>query len=461
MPRKRQQARSFKPFSVTAAPAPAPSADKPPASVNQLLANLRRASAAPSAPAPVPASGPSLPPTIREVLRLPETPAPLPRRPPRQRFDDRGRRLPAGPAPPRSWVSGAPAGATSDGSPRASARLGLSGPARTALPVAYLPARGSLIDLALRRLALDWELHRVYNQYHLDAVPSHLKPALIRYVSVARGVTTSDLKAVLLPAGGGGAYGEEDEEVEELGPHSASNPQVSCLDLSGSLGRSLSLRGLSRLLFPPSRRPNGPEAVRDAWDAADPVPSPPRTLLPNLTHLSLALDPCAAGDVPWKQLLALSLKLSTVTHLSLAFWPVPCLTPPLPASIQDAGRSPGAARLSADRDWSEALLVLKMLSKRLYRLEYLDLTGCVSWFDALAMESGHDRVDWVWSWGKISHLRLFTGWTPDEDAPPSEQLAHREAASTARRVERHIIAQRAGRALPMTVERDAVETSNG
>ncbi|KAM4056945.1 tafazzin [Hirsutella rhossiliensis] len=460
MPRKRPQVKSFKPNPVASSAqssAPSASADKnrAPASVNQLLANLRRASTASSAARPVPTPAPSLPPAIREVLQLPETPAPLPRRAARQRFDEHGRRLPAGPAPPRSWLSKEYAETAAERHPGRSSRVTFPGPAQATLPGAYMPAPGSFIDILLRRLALDWEAHRVYNQYHLYSLPSHLKTALIRYIGVAaeQGASVADLKVILLPPAG--AYSDDDDD--HTGRESTWNCEISCLDLSGSIGRSLQPKDVSRLLFPLTTE-TGSEQVKDSWDAADPIPSPPRVLLPNLTHLSLALDPTTGQDASWKQLLALSSKLSAVTHLSLAFWPAPCQHRPRQHSFVAPFGGPespeGGPRDSMDGDWSETLLVLRLLSRNLYRLEYLDLTGCVSWFEALKLENGHDFVDWVWAWGKLGVLRLYAGWTPGEDALPSERLAHGEAAKMARSIERHIVAKRAGKAMFITVEHD-------
>ncbi|RCI09677.1 hypothetical protein L249_3789 [Ophiocordyceps polyrhachis-furcata BCC 54312] len=434
MPRKRHNVQSLKPFTVNS-PAQAPKPDRPPASVNERLANLRReASVATGSSSSIQPAAPSLPPAIREVLQLPEVPAPLPRRRPARRFDNEGRRLPAGPAPPRSWLSrGADVNSSPRPPPPAVARSAL------ALPDVYWPAPDSLVDLTLRRLARDWEVHRAYSQHILFYLPDHLKPALMRCLGVAGpGITVTDLKAILLPPS------------DERGDGLPWDRQISCLDLSGSIGRCLSLNALSRLLFPRIRETEGAESVQDSWDAAESIPSPPRSLLPNLTHLSLALDSKAGqGDISWRQLLALASKISsTLTHLSLAFWPTPRLS---------------AARIDATTDgddWAETLLVLKSLSRKLYRLEYVDLTGCAPWFRALKLESGHDSVDWVSSWGRISLLRLYSGWPLDSS---SDRVARREVADLAKSIERHIVSKRAGKSMFITVERDedqAVMTSH-
>ncbi|KAM5348159.1 hypothetical protein ACJ41O_007983 [Fusarium nematophilum] len=461
MPKKRNHIKSFKPSS-TASPTAASTSgnsDKPTRSVNELLANLRRTSIGPAASqSTLPATAPSVPPAIREILQIPDTPAPAPRRVARQRFDGHGRRLPAGPPPPRSWVARRTADTSDEASSSSPSQLSARRLEDTCLPGTYLPARGSLIDIVLQKLSYDWDFHRVYNQYHLYFVPNHLKPALVRYVGIASqdGLSLGDLKVILLPP-------PESFDEEELDSAAAANLEVNYLDLSGSVGRSIRLKELNELLFPP--REEGPSVeLQDSWDAAETIPSPPRSLLPNLTHLSLALHPHHSSSASWRQLIALSSKLTTVTHLSLAYWPEPCFTP---RARQSTVASPQGSRIpyggtnlyshSLDHDWSEALLVLRMLSKNLYALEFLDLSGCSPWFKALMAESGHDFVNWADSWGKITELRLYTGWTPGQDAPPSERANYREAIDMAKSVEKHIRTMRAGKGRFVVVERDTLD----
>lgn len=299
----------------------------------------------------------------------------------------------------------------------------------------------------------------MYNQYHLYFVPNHLKPALIRFVGIASqdGLSLSDLKAILLPP-------PDTFEEDDVEGSTTPNLEVNYLDLSGSVGRSMKLRDIGELLFPAVGQATSAE-LQDSWDAAEASPDPPRTLLPNLTHLSLALDPKYASSASWRHLLALSPKLSSITHLSLAYWPVPCLTPRARSSTvatpQGANIPYGGTNLyshSLDHDWSEALLVLRMLSKNLYALEFLDLTGCSSWFRALTAKSGHDFVDWASNWGKMTELRLYSGWEPCEDALPSEWIRHREALDMAKSVEKHIRVMRAGKGRFIVVEKDTLDT---
>lgn len=331
----------------------------------------------------------------------------------------------------------------------------------TLLPGTRMPERGSLMDIVLRKLALDWDFHRVYNQYYLYYLPNHIKPALIRQVGLnsGHGIDLSDLKLILLPPED--VYGSDDEVDDNDDSSVNLNTEVTYLDLSGSIGRSVKIKEVTDLLFP-LVSDAGIDEPQDSWDTvADKSPSPPRVLLPNLTHLSLALDPTQPSKASWKQLLSLSSKASAITHLSLANWPAPCFTPRARSSTVT---SPQGQRIayggtnvyshSLDQDWSEALLILRKLSRNFYKLEYLDLTGCGSWFRALAMKTDHDYIDWTSSWGKVTHLRLQVGWKPVEDTLTSEQMAYVEATEEAAKVERHIRAMRAGQGRFITVERD-------
>ncbi|KFA67680.1 hypothetical protein S40285_00926 [Stachybotrys chlorohalonatus IBT 40285] len=458
MPKKRNFAKSFKPSSpLVASPPSQGTSDKPQKGVNELLANLRRTPAGPSATRPFPATVPSVPPAIRELLQLPETPPPAPKRQARRRFDANGRRLPAGPPPPQSWTA----------RPRhdveALARfsaLRLSSSAETDLPGTYMPKPGSLVDIVLRRLVADWDFHKFYNKYYLYSIPSHLKPALIRYLGTrSQSLQLTDLRIILLPPAD-----DDDDSPHDESISAAADEEVTYLDLSGAIGKSLALKDISEMLFPPKGLGVINPEPTDSWEAVDASPNVPRVLLPNLSHLSLALEPDSPSRGSWKQLLALSSKLSTVTHLSLAYWPDPCFTPRARcssvASPQGNNIPYGGTNYyshTIDQDWSEALLVLRMLSKNLYKLEFLDLTGCASWFQALIASVDHDFVDWNKYWGKISVLRLYAGETPADDAQPSQKIAFREAIDMAIAVERHIRAMRAGRGRLITVERNQIE----
>ncbi|KAL1841994.1 hypothetical protein VTJ49DRAFT_6237 [Mycothermus thermophilus] len=448
-------------------------------SVNDLLAQLRRTGLNGAGQAPALGVQPTVPPELRQILNIPETPPPRPRRP--LRPGPGGPRLPAGPAPPRSWLSAAE---------RADHALQRSAvPSRGAaaavdrnhrpLPGLNLPARRSLLDMVLRRFATDWEWQRAYNHYHLYEIPTHLRVALVAYLAAHHpaGVSLRDLRAILLPPPDVPEYLQD----PDLSP-AIVNATFTHLDLSSSLLRSLRLKELTDFLSPP--QPSVPE-VQDSWDAPDPTLSLPPSILPNLTHLSLALDPSVPGTalISWRHLLTLASHLSgTLTHLSLAFWPEPSLTPRARATVAGVvspvtGRTvayggTGPYSHSLDGDWSEQVLVLRRLSRALYGLEWLDLTGCGAWWralwesvplvDALVDDiTGAGRegdgpsataVDWVGAWGKVTTLVMFPGYRLSEEAGAAERARYWEIVDHARRVERHVRACRAGKGRFLTVE---------
>lgn len=314
--------------------------------------------------------------------------------------------------------------------------------------------------MLLRKIALDWEFQRTYNVYYLYSLPDRLRMALISYIAMTYepGLSLFDLKIILFPQ-------VPEEHGEDYGPSlspSTLNEHITHLDLSTSVGKSIKLRELCHLLFPSESE--NEESVLESWDAAE-APTIPRPLLPNLTHLSLAASPETSALNSWKQLLNIASHLPTLTHLSLAFWPIPSLTPnsrfskvvtPQGQTIQAGGTNPYSHTL--DNDWSEAILILRKLSEKLYGLEYLDLTGCSSWLKALTATKDGDHVDWVGAWGKITHLVLNTGFAEPSEDSVSRRNEFLATVDKVRRVERKIRASRAGRGRVITVEREHVDT---
>lgn len=325
----------------------------------------------------------------------------------------------------------------------------------------YRPAPGSLTDIVLQKIALDWEYQRIYNVYYLYSLPGRLRMALLSYVTTMHdpGLSLADLKILLLPQ-----IPEDDADHHDppLSPSSL-NEGITHLDVSMSVGRSLKLRELSNFIFP--SEPNSKQPVLDSWDSFDAMPMP-RALLPNLTHLSLAASPETSALCSWRQLLSLSSHLPTLTHLSLAFWPVPTLTPnsTLMKVVTAQGQSipVGGTNFyshSLDNDYSEAILILRKLSENMYGLEYLDLTGCSLWLNALTASADGDQIDWVGSWGKVTDLVLHTGYAPPPRDDPNMVLKFNDVINTARQVEKTIRTRRAGRGRFITVERDEPATS--
>ncbi|KAI0023082.1 tafazzin [Xylariomycetidae sp. FL0641] len=492
MPKKRHPTRYTKPPSTAPASLSLSSSSRNTSgnhdrSVNGLLASLRRSdlNSPPGAQnAHFAAATPSVPPHLRHILQIPETPAPRPRRP--QRRDVNGRRAPPGPPPPRSWIGLG----TSRHAPAKSSTEGQTRIQHWPLPGMYMPSEGGLIDMVLRRMALDWEQQRDWNRYYLYTMPSRLRAALLAYVSALHepGLSAADLRLVLA--------GPPDEELAEYDVQKADNAtlngDVFCLDLAGSLGASLSLKELSEVLFPPKAAGAGAgptsdpaDAAPDSWDAPEPTSGLPAQLLPNLTHLSLAIQPSspegggAAPPVSWKQLLSLAAKLPQLTHLSLAGWPEPSLTPNAKyarvtssaamggRTVQYGGTGPYSHTL--DGDWAEAIALLRRLARALYGLEHLDLTGCGDWLPALRASADTSttttvRVDWVRDWGKVASLRLASGYAvrvvggegEGSSSSPAQIRRLADWADEALAVERHIRAQRAGRGPWLDVHRDVL-----
>lgn len=461
MPKKRHQSRFSKPQSTAPASlsissTPGTSSSRSSRSsrrnshhdenrgVNELLADLRRSGAGGGGgqqPVEIP---PTLPPVLRSILQLPEVPVLRPRRPERRRN--------AGPPPPRSWLS------VGDRAAELRKIQQFSKPEEyehRPLPGAYLPGEGGLVDIILRRFVVDWEFQNSYCRYCLYDLPKHIRDGLISYLSTwsPDGVSITDLKLILLPP----EDEEEGFENPDRLPPSVANEDFTHLNLNGAVGRSLKLRELSQFLFPPQPQVAGPQ---ESWDSPEEGGSAvPRPLLPNLTHLSLAIRPECTSDVSWRQLLSFATNCSTLTHLSLAFWPEPSMTPnaklasfvsPQGRTVQYSGTGPYSHSL--DNDWFEAIIVLRRLSKALYGLEYLDLTGCGNWYSALWSTVAKEAVDWVGDWGKITTLVLHPGYKLPDEAGPAEAARYWEIVQNAERIERHVTAKRAGRGRFITVE---------
>ncbi|KAK1836913.1 hypothetical protein QBC39DRAFT_296048 [Podospora conica] len=464
MPKKRHQTRYSKPQST----APSSLSIGPPSSlgassntddpsesrgVNQLLADLRRT--APGAATHRPTEpAPTLPPAIRSILQLPEAPPLRPRRHDRRT---------AGPPAPRSWLSAA--------SRSASLRKmqqydDLRSRDHRPLPGQRLPDPGSLMDVVLKQFALDWAFQREYNHYLIYDLPTHVRMSLLSYLSLLHpdGISLDDLRVLLLPPS------DDSSPSPALNPTLA-NDTFTHLDLTNALSHRLTLPSLSRFLSPAHTSED--LHVQESWDDDPPsTASIPTTILPTLTHLSLEIPPSRSHAASWRHLLPFVARTCpSLTHLSLAYWPRPCLTPgaelatvvsPLALGGREVAYSgTGAYSHSLDNDYSEAVLLLRRLSKTLYGLEFLDLTGCGEWAAALWRSAGGggggECVDWVGDWGKVERVRLGPGYTIAEDAEEGERAAWEGLVGVARGLEREVRARRRGRGRVGLVVEDGTE----
>lgn len=174
---------------------------------------------------------------------------------------------------------------------------------------------------------------------------------------------------------------------------------------------------------------------------------PSRTIsafIPHLTHLSLSHP---APNISWRNLLTFSKHIPTLTHLSLAYWPTPSLTPNAKTAVMSSPHGKdiqyGGTNFyshSLDDDFREAADVLRRLANRLYALEYLDVTGCTKWVQALrwtgidfhaqaeptssmggmSHPSPHvqvEGIDWRTSWLRLHTLKLNSSVLLMESSP--------------------------------------------
>ena len=369
-------------------------------SVNDLIRHLRQTQLSSSTPerAPDDPNTPTVHPSLKAILDIPDTPAPRPR--PGMRISG-GRRIrgPAGPAAPKSWLTQrnmANQGSSSAMGRVADRRLG-------SLPGTYLPSRQSLEHLTLKALAQDWEWHKEYDQFYLATLPRRFKETLLSYIAAYndQGIDCEGLHILFL------------DETELEGATGCES--ITHLDLGTAAGRALKLKELKDVFM---KKPTvygtaatGKDEIPESWEE-DMTPAAPLSMarFPNLTHLSLS-HPAIAS---WKGLLALSPHLATLTHLSLAYWPTPSITPnsktayrESPAGNIDYGASNFYSH--TDGDLSEASGVLKRLSKATYCLQWLDLTGCSDWIQALGRMDG---PDWRGAWRGVENLKIGQGWIP-------------------------------------------------
>ncbi|EXJ93239.1 hypothetical protein A1O3_01796 [Capronia epimyces CBS 606.96] len=452
--------------------------------VNDLIRESRRLQIR-NEPRPVLAlNATSIPPSLREVLDIPPPPPPAPRVGTRSSGPSRLRRIP-GPPVPTSWLT------DSIHAPRVESSLVDEDNNRRVqnrtsnLPEGLFPPPDSLQHLVLKKIASNWGWHAEHDYDYLEFLPTNLKETLLSYIAVYNEVPVNPLKVLF--------FNDTEEEDRDA---------VRRLDLSNGLGAWATLKQLERVLV--SRRAlstfeeSGPATVGspsvrppESWDVDDDSDeatsialTPGPEIAPgfkNLKHLSLAISPTNARAASWISLLSLATELRTLTSLSLAYWPLPTFTP-IAASTRAVIKAPGSRPVvyggsdiytSYDNNWREAAGILRTLSRSLYCLQWLDLTGCGDWFAALqwsgsSLESSSpERLgpEWNGGWRGLETLVLEVGWTPimpSVDATPAqsnqtswdvenerhlyrynkERERYMEICSTAKAVARHLRAIR-------------------
>lgn len=392
-------------------------------SVNELLHSLRESQVSVDQRGTSLTVTRTLPPQIRHILSLPETPGPKPRARDRRRYDANGRRMPAGPAPPRSWLEG-PSHA-SHARNRRGDRLhpddvnhlpGLDAVRNRPRPsqtTASSTNVRSLQDMCLRRMAFDWEFVREWERHNLADLPAGLKMLLLSNIAVYGpddGIGFEGLKCMIT------SPGDESGEVQK--DAADDNDGFYRLDLSGSVGRSVSLKQLTELVGNPVKEAREP-VTDDSWEDSLMIPLAPG--IPHLTHLSLSHPP---STISWPRLLQFSKHIPTLTHLSLAYWPVPSLTPNSTTAVMSSGfgrdlqyGGSNHYSISLGNDFREAASILRRLASALYGLQYIDLTGCTTWVWALVWKGeGEPGVEWKCQWLKMKEIKVRSGITLSENS---------------------------------------------
>jgi hypothetical protein len=242
--------------------------------------------------------------------------------------------------------------------------------------------------------------------------------------------------------------------------------EVRFLDLTGLLSKSFALNDLGRCLkrvlseipedlnalsideSSPKGKAKAAVELADSWEeeadvddddapAVQVLPAQLKTLhFSNLSRLSLAhAGECAS----WADLLKISPNLNKITHLSLAYWPRPTLTPNAATTSMVTnyarvalGGTPFYSDL--DDDWHEAANILRRFSVNTYSLQWLDLEGC-TWIKALAwspdsldntvatmhasdvwnINTTSPGPDWNDAWRRVTYLNFFQGWIPADN----------------------------------------------
>lgn len=324
----------------------------------------------------------SVHPSLSSILGIPESAPPKPKRGVRTRIANRT----PGPAPPRSWgkMNWTPVLAL-----RGAKRVGRSGRAdydrsrpkqllRFARLVGLEPdvtnTPPTLLHLTLKTAASNWELFDIDDLPELAAeLPLPLRLRLLSYI---------------------GYYGPA-VDVNVLEALTSGSEPVKYLDLAGLIGHgNLTLHRFVKLAKQPAieHSPKSLPVIVDSWDEdatfeAALTMGPSISRFSQLTYLSLSHPPTGMS---WRELLSLTKHTPSITHLSLAYWSRPTLTPNLATTTVTSQHSPdvtagGSHFYSAlDQDLNEPASILRQLSANLLYLEWLDLEGCTEWIPALA-----------------------------------------------------------------------------
>lgn len=379
----------------------------------------------------------SVPPNVRAVLGVPDIALPTPKRGPRARMPNRT----PGPAPPRSWLA-RPALSLVFNARNGRRRLNSSSSAdpdrnrpNELLRFAHMSGEEptsdqigspSLVHLCLKASAQNWDLFDHEDLPALTEIPLRLRLRLLSYL---------------------GFFGPT-IDVAVLDAITDGSEAVTHLDLAGLFGHgALNLHRIVKLIKQQSSKvteATTSDTVAESWDQEESLeaaiaPRLSMSRFAHLTHLSLSHPPALGAS--WRDLLQLSKHIPRLTHLSLAYWPRPTLTPNLATATVSSQHSPevhaGGSHYYSDldRDLTEPASLLRQLSGHLLYLQWLDLEGCTEWFPAFAFRGEGEanqrhnmmmddniptvsmHIDaavsmFVHNWKNLKYLNCAQGWLP-------------------------------------------------
>ncbi|KAK5108111.1 hypothetical protein LTR62_008765 [Meristemomyces frigidus] len=379
----------------------------------------------------------SLPPQLGGILGIQQSAPPKPKLGVRIRE----RMRTPGPPPPQSWLGYRPPGLVSVGSRRGGKSMTKHvARERPRLLVRFsrmvddedsneITAPTGLLHLALKRLAEQWELFDPEDYPALVEIPLRLRLRVLSYIGFyGPTIDTAALQAL--------TQGDE---------------ALTFLDLAGIAGHgSLTMKKLVRVFEPTKQvaKIDQQEGLAEMWD--DDATATLGTAMSiarfsTLTHLSLSHPPTTAS---WKDVLALSKHTPQLTHLSLAYWPRPTLTPNLTTASITSQHSPevragGSHYYSGlDGDYAEPAALLRRLAQNLLCLRWLDLEGCAAWAPALGTlnlnthsdtarsrrmvaegwqtastsEAGKTQTVFTTAWKNLAYINISQGWLPTPSA---------------------------------------------
>jgi hypothetical protein len=284
------------------------------------------------------------------------------------------------------------------------------------------------VHQCLRTFAVHWEELSEYEQHYIPALPASLKEALLSYLSLY-GEKGMDFRSLKILFQDGGC-----EEVQFLDLTNLLSERFSIAELGRCLKRSAIPASATVDLGAP-----GIDSVADSWDCEPSEPTPPvlyaSLQTPHVTRLSRLSLAHPGQWASWPDLLRISPNLNKITHLSLAYWPRPSMTPNAHTTSmisKHTSVSLGGSHFYSDLDddWHEASNILRRFSKDTYSLQWLDLEGC-QWLKALTFQTGQPIMarttrdwnihnaspgpDWNDAWRRVTYLNVFQGWIPSDN----------------------------------------------